>query len=160
MRDLLMKGQAVKCDYMVSNDGFAQNNTLYISGKKMRMDGITKMAGQADIKNHMIVADNTQYFWNEDGTGKGTKMQYAETPVDQGNTEVQEQNTKIDMDVKMEMNCEKWSEDSGVFIPPGNIQFNDFGEMMKNIGTPGGMCKTCDYLSGDDKKTCQTNFCK
>ena len=137
MRDLMMRGEGAKCTYKMANEGFDQENTLYISGKKMRMDGVTKMSGQNEIKNHVIVLEDYQYFWNEDGTNSGLKMKIdAATAEANKDTfeDVQNQNTQIDLDIKLEMDCDKWSEDSGKFAPPGNIKFQDLSDMMKNFG--------------------------
>ena len=137
MRDLMMRGEGAKCTYKMANQGFDQENTLYISGKKMRMDGVTKMAGQGEIKNHVIVLEDYQYFWNEDGTNTGFKMKLdAAASQANGDTfeDVQNQNTQIDLDMKLEMDCDRWSEDSGKFSPPGNIKFQDFSDMMKSFG--------------------------
>lgn len=136
-RDLMKKGEAVKCEYKVTTEGFEQKNTLYISGEKMRMDGITKMSGQKDIMNHMINIDDYTYFWNEDGTNKGTKMKIESEDNSEELADVQDQNMQIDLDTAIDMDCDKWKEDKSMFVPPSEITFDDFSEMMKNFGNYG-----------------------
>lgn len=139
-KDLMKKGEAVKCEYEVTMEGFAQKNTLYISGEKMRMDGVTNMMGQGEIINHMISVDGYNYMWNEDGTKKGTKMKMEEDEsiVSEDDFEdVQDQNVQMGFDTAVEMDCDKWKEDKGIFIPPSEIIFDDFSEMMKNFGNYG-----------------------
>lgn len=158
-RDLMKKGEAVKCEYKVTTEGFEQKNTLYVSGEKMRMDGATKMSGQKDIINHMINIDDYTYFWNEDGTNKGTKMKIESKDNSEELADVQDQNMQIDLDTAMDMDCDKWNEDKSLFTLPSSIEFSDLSEMMKSFGN-GNLCASCDYLSGKDKTECQTNMCK
>lgn len=133
-RDLMKKGEAVKCDYKVTTEGFEQKNTLYISGEKMRMDGTTNIPGQKQITNHMINAEGYSYFWNEDGSGKGTKMKIEESIANEEDFEnVQDQSMQMDLDTMIDMDCDKWKEDKNIFVPPSNISFDDFSEMMKNF---------------------------
>jgi len=134
-RDLMKKGEAVKCEYQVTMEGFDQKNTLYISGEKMRMDGVTKMAGQGQITNHMISVDGYNYIWNEDGTKRGTKMKMeGEGIANEDDFEnVQDQNMQVDFDTAVNMDCDKWNEDKKLFVPPSDITFDDFSEMLKGF---------------------------
>ena len=134
LRDLMKKGDAIKCEYSVAMEGFEQKNTLYISGEKMRMDGTTNIPGQKQITNHMINAEGYSYFWNEDGSGKGTKMKIEESIANEEDFEnVQDQSMQMDLDTMIDMDCDKWKEDKNIFVPPSNISFDDFSEMMKNF---------------------------
>ena len=134
LRDLMKKGTAVKCEYKVTMEGFEQKNTLYISGDKMRMDGITNMSGQKQIANHMINAEGYSYFWNEDNSGRGTKMKIEESMAsEEGFENVQDQSMQVDLDTMIDMDCDKWNKDEKMFVPPSSIKFDDFSEMMKNF---------------------------
>lgn len=134
-KDLMKKGEAVKCEYKVTMEGFEQKNTLYISGEKMRMDGITNMMGQGEIVNHMISVDGYSYMWNEDGTKKGTKMKLEEESATSAEDfeNVQDQNVQMGFDTAVEMDCDKWNEDKNMFVPPSEITFDDFSEMLKGF---------------------------
>jgi hypothetical protein len=82
----------------------------------------------------MINAEGYSYFWNEDGSGKGTKMKIEESIANEEDIEnVQDQSMQMDLDTMIDMDCDKWKEDKNIFVPPSNISFDDFSEMMKNF---------------------------
>lgn len=140
-RDLMKKGDAIKCENKVTTEGFEQKNIIYISGEKMRMDAETKIVGQKEMVNHMISIDGYSYTWGEDGSGKGMKFKSEnEDKVNQEDFEgMQDQSLKMDFDTAVDMNCDKWKEDKNMFIPPSNIIFDDFSEMMKEFQNYGEM---------------------
>lgn len=159
MNELLSRGKAMKCDFTVSDKDYKQTSTIYVDGKNMRLDGVITMAGQPETKTHMIADESYNYIWSEDKTGMGIKMKTGDVNANAGDSTAKAEDTKVDMNMKLDMDCGKWSPDATVFTPPSDVKFSDFSEMLNSL-TGGNMCGSCDFLEGKDKTECQTNFCK
>jgi hypothetical protein len=160
MRELMAKGQPVKCDYELTDSGMTVKSTLYVSGKMMRVEGSAPVNAKQVLTSHMILngGDDYAYIWMDDGTGKGTKMKMEDPAAKTDGSQVKGESGSADLDAKIEFSCSKWSADDSMFKVPTNITFTDFSDMLKNLG--GNMCGTCDMLPAKDKAECQANFCK
>jgi hypothetical protein len=87
----------------------------------------------------------------------------------------------VDMDMKVNLRCKRWSPDKAMLTPPSNVQFQDLSEMMKNLpgassgsgagasaGNPGttinpddiNMCAICDQIpAGAARDSCKQSNC-
>lgn len=160
LSELMSRGKPAKCEYKMAGDGFDQTSTVYYDGKKMYMENTSMINGQ-EMKTKIIIAGGYQYMWSEDGTNQGIKMPVAadsETSTADIPTGPESQ---VDFGANLQMDCDSWSGNDGVFTPPSNVTFMDLSELNKNFGAPeGSMCQSCASLAGDDKTQCEAMFCQ
>ncbi len=73
-------------------------------------------------------------------------------------------NKYVNQDEKMDYKCSSWPVNSGMFVPPANITFTDYSEMMKQVedstkANPemkAAQCQACDSLpEGESKTSCK-----
>ena len=133
MNDLIASGKTVKCDYEVTLKDLKQKSTIYVDGKKMRLEGVMTAAGQKDTTMHMIVDEQYNYIWSDDATSMAIKMKTVDVNANTDKSAASGDNSKVDMDMKLEMNCENWTSDAAEFTPPANVKFTDFSEMMNGL---------------------------
>jgi hypothetical protein len=111
MRELMAKGQPVKCDYELTDSGMTVKSTLYVSGKMMRVEGSAPVNAKQVLTSHMILngGDDYAYIWMDDGTGKGTKMKMEDPAAKTDGSQVKGESGSADLDAKIEFSCSKWS---------------------------------------------------
>ena len=161
LKELFTSGVAQKCSFSNKSEAPAVEGVTYISSGKMRGDFTTAVADKT-ITSHMIVEGKTNYMWTDEQK-VGFKMTIdtdaMETPVPTGSN-VQQQ--ALDMNKSMEYDCTPWVVDASLFVPPADIEFSDFGDMLKpSAGATSGSgnqvaCKACEQLTGESKTQCQT----
>lgn len=160
LKELFTSGVAQKCTFSNTSETPAVQGVTYISSGKVRGDFSTAIADKT-ITSHMIVEGNTNYMWTDEQK-VGFKMTIdtdaAATPVPTGSAMSQQ---AFDMNKTMEYNCSPWVVDASLFVPPTNIEFSDFSDMLKSSGEgiPAGnqtACKACEQLTGESKTQCQT----
>jgi hypothetical protein len=155
-RTLLGLGKNLVCTVSnTSTDSASEgtyNGTVYVSGKKMRMEfttGVDKVAMKSNVIN-----DGTQgYMW---GTGPQGSMA-IKFKADPSQTEAQKQN-EFSLDQNVDYNCKNWNVDESLFIPPADIEFLDMNDMMKQVLPQGAesmkstQCLTCNQVSDTSAK--------
>jgi hypothetical protein len=116
-------GQPIKC---VSEQA-GQTATIYMKGSKMRMDTSPSEA-------HGIYTEDTMYTWQ----GKqGTMMKLSD--IKQMSAELgQQYQTKTQEEVvanaeQSNARCEPADVPESMFVPPSDVEFQDLGEMMKQL---------------------------
>ena len=127
LKDLLGLGASRKCTF--SNAG--SSGTIYVSSGKMRGDFISTVGGK-NMTNHMMTQDKTSYVWVE-GQTQGFKTTMDESMMQKPTTPApQTPPTQggVDINQKLNYQCESWSADSSMFSLPANVKFLDFSSMM------------------------------
>jgi hypothetical protein len=157
LRDLLAKAVPVKCSFVMADDGSSQDSTLYMSGRRMRMDGVAESEGQK-IESHMIYDGDYSYAWSSAAPASGMKMKVPE----KASTDSQEENDgRTDFDQELEMDCDPWIVDESVFSLPAGVQFQDASAMMEAVsGESSAACRACDMMpDGPDRQQCYQSVC-
>ncbi len=160
LKELFTSGVAQKCTFSNTSETPAVQGVTYISSGKVRGDFTTAIADKT-ITSHMIVEGNTNYMWTDEqkiGFKMTMDTDAATTPMPTGSAMSQQ---AFDMNKTMEYNCSPWVVDASLFVPPTNIEFSDFSDMLKSSGEgiPAGnqtACKACEQLTGESKTQCQT----
>lgn len=139
LKDLLTKASPTKCTVSSTNDMSDTSGVVYIANGNMRSDFTTTMKGTAGsgkvIASHMIVDSTMSYMWGDEaGMKMGIKMARTDTLSAGQNQETPQANQfAIDMNQQSDYDCEGWTVDQSVFVPPANIEFQDMAQMMKAI---------------------------
>ena len=136
LRELVAKGGSLKCSVKEADVTRKQEVTYYVDGKSQKMRADIKMdIGESGtsktINSSMIMDKQTVYSWSSEQPGTGMKF-----TLDLGSTGAKkpaDNNNSVDVNSKMDFNCEKWAIDDTLFVLPANIKFTDLSETIKNI---------------------------
>lgn len=158
--DLLRQGNNVNCTYTSSTDKTVASGTVYVSGKKIRVDYSSTFEGKKN-SGSMIRDENFTYIWG-DGMPRGIKMKNTSTELPTGSPQT---NQYFDQSAKMDYKCSPWSPSSASFTPPSNITFSEFSlpaaqpTSASGSGTSNSAaCAACNNLTGQTKTLCLTQL--
>jgi hypothetical protein len=118
---------------------------MYVSNKRFAQEVVMKITGD-DKKvmtvNSNMVSDGTyMYTWGTDKKVPGMKIK-----IDEAAPNTDDKNnpaSKVDLDKKMDLNCNPWTLDESKFKIPTDVTFTDISSMMENLknikGIPSGV---------------------
>ena len=174
MKDIMAMGGAMKCTWK-DEDGSA--GIAYIDGEKVNSKVMNMPVGpNGEIGEAYVISDGEwMYMWSS-LSPQGTKMKMD--PEMMSEKEMPELPEGVEMpagddtdvaamDVKMNYECDKWSSDGAMFVPPTDVTFTDMNAMMQQMMPSAGsekapdmtdMKQMCNMLSGQDKADCEAQF--
>jgi len=125
IKDAMSKSLSLECKY-------AEKETevvAYIKGKSVRSD-----SEYQGTKTSVIIKDNQMWLWtNKDN--QGMVLDVGESSQDQaGQTGTTNPDDVIEAIEKYKQNCRQTIVADSLFNPPGNIDFQDLSQMLKNFG--------------------------
>lgn len=126
VKDLLTGTGSQRCTFSDAETG--TSSTVYVSNGKVRTDVASTTEGQATMM-HAIMADKMMYTWVE-GQATGMKLEFDPEEVNEAPEVEGESQSTVDLNEKVEYDCDRWSPDSSLFAPPTNIEFSDFSNFM------------------------------
>lgn len=134
LKDLIAKNIAQKCTWKTSDSEVGEvQGELLISGKKFKQT--TKMKNPNGETQYIGISDGEWFYsWSNDSTmgNMGIKIKMSETGMeDEINDNVAD--GKINLNEEFDYNCQPSVINESDFIPPKDIQFNDFSEMTKQF---------------------------
>ncbi len=127
IKDALSKSLSLECSF---TDDSGRQTKSYIKNGAVRAD-IT--ASDPKESGSVIVKDNKIYFWNSEG---GFLMALPSGTPAAGQTGTGSQSSAGDILNTLEenkANCKPAVVADSLFIPPANVQFQDFSTMMQPI---------------------------
>lgn len=133
LKALLSYGKDLECviTYVPSEYESEITGTYFVSGGSIRGDFLMnspELGGQ--VLSSIIIKDNEFYSWsNINGATYGMKMSLDAMQNSEGNGAVKE---PVPQDAVVEYTCDTWSPvDGSVFVPPGNVLFQDYSKLMQ-----------------------------
>lgn len=147
LKDFLSMGDASRCTYKNEDATAITEGTTFVHNGKVRSDSrITLKKTNAVTTSFSIIADGVMYAWGSD-MPTGMKMELAtmedmkdDTSVDSDTTkETQTQTQTQDYETAYDYECDGWSADGSVFVPPSDVTFTDYSAMMKQMMGVNGM---------------------
>lgn len=142
---LLSMGRNITCEYTYQDEeGGTGSGTGYFAGERMRVDSVMTMAEDGSVYNSHIINDGeTMYTWTETADGTfATMMPVTETEIDEPMSYEETEDSSADFSAGQEVtyDCDSWSVDNSVFVPPSDVEFTDMGAMMEAMmnGLPEG----------------------
>lgn len=164
--DLLAKGKSIKCDLTAATNTIT-SGTTYVADGKFRGDYEMKLAGQADIKSYTISDGAWLYSWSDAYPDQAAKFKIADMEKAGAKTQT-DNNGAENYNAQMKYKCFDWQADSSKFVPPADVNFKDYSDILKQAeaiqsqsgaGVSAGssvdkttMCKSCDALSSAEAK--------
>lgn len=141
---LLGLGQNITCDYSFSDEVGAGTGTGYFAGERMRVDS-TMTTNDGVFDSHMINDGDFIYTWTSTSEGDfAVKIPIPEESADVDDSDYSymdgDESGQFDVDQQVEYDCDRWSVDGSVFVPPVDIEFMDMSAMMQGMfdGMPEG----------------------
>jgi hypothetical protein len=145
--DIMGRGENVKCSYQSSStDSGSMTATVYVSGKKMRVDSTGVGSDGKEYQSNMVSDGSYIYVWsNNEKTGMKIPAENANSSADKWKGQAQ----YVDPNQKVDYKCDTWSVDEGLLAPPTDVKFTDLSALQKS------QCAACDYLTGEQQATCK-----
>lgn len=141
IQEMAKKGKPYYCVYSMNYEGGEQEGEMYFSGKdKMRGEVKMDLPQVGVVNSYFIKIGDTQYMWG-DNQMSGIKMTITEE--DEKRAQEQQIQQGMNMDLKIDMKCKKWTVDESKFNLPSNVQFQDLDEMLS-----GAMMQIPDMSAG------------
>lgn len=142
--DLFSQGKSLKCTFQKTGDEVSQ--TVYLSGKKLRMDFSSKQGDQV-VDSHMILADDFAYLWS------GNSKDGMKWPMENQMTGSEAADWRQGLDQSLNYNCSAWLPDNSKFSPPTEITFQDFSQTLNQYKQQ--MCDSCNKMpAGESRDQC------
>jgi hypothetical protein len=151
LKDLLLAGGGQQCSFKNERS----SGVVYIGTGMMRGDITTEVSGTSLI-SHMVVDNKTSYVW-VDGQTTGFKVNIdpnAQTPTASGQQ-------GVDINQKVDYNCNPWSVDALQFNLPKGVTFNELPQLKSQTSTSSASqsgklsCSVCDKLPASSQAQCK-----
>lgn len=168
LKQLMGLGKAQKCTW----EGEAgESGVVYTDGTRSRFEasGYSMMGDDQEENSELVTFfgindDEYIYTWSSQ-SNEGMKMSNETEEEQQEMDEYDSEDYDSSMDYRsmseydFEYKCEDWSVDESMFVPPTNIEFTDFGQMIESMkDSMKGMESMCDSLEGQAKTDCLESF--
>jgi len=119
---LMEKGGSYICTFINNTQIEESTGTVYISGKKIRGDFISKVSipglpSMDDINTYMISDGESSYTWSS-MSGEGYKV-----PIAEQDKTVTQSDTSVPTNQELDYKCVAWVADQSKFSLPTNITF-------------------------------------
>jgi len=157
--DLLKKGSSIKCTGSYSGEEGGMEMTVYASGKKSYSEMEIDMGSEGTLKTYSIFDGDWMYSWNDQGMA--TKMKVSDMEDLAGDMpaaddyDVQGEKPQA-FQQQFDYKCVPWIPDNSKFTPPGDVEFMDLTQTMKDFteamesgnmeGLMGSGCAACEML--------------
>jgi hypothetical protein len=163
----LAAGKPQECSVSYNTNGVNTTGKFYMAEGKMRGDYDSIVNGKI-ITSHFIMDGEYMTSWSSESE-MGFKMKVTEQAGAEAGQNQDAQTQKVDINQKMDYECNDWSADSSKFSAPSSIKFTDYGQIMGGMqggaaasGSMGAnadmkaqQCAACEGLSGDSKTQCK-----
>ena len=137
-KDFIGMGSAFTCTYGAQSTDGGQG-VLYASNGKMRIDFSEGVGGNPQTGSGSVIIDGSyQYMWDE-RSKEGMKMSLqafdAVDPSDDASVpkETSAPNYAELMQTYQDTDCKPWSVDPSKFVPPTDMSFTDYGQMLQQM---------------------------
>ena len=175
IEEMAKSGRPYECTYSTTFEDISQEGTIYFAGEdKIRGDIKVNMPEAENKMTHFIKDGEKQYVWTDDQP-TGIVMTISKEEEEKLKEQASESDQGVDMNMKVNMKCKKWSPSSSVLTPPSNVKFQDLSEMMGAAlggsgepSQPGGsvdsgeinMCNICNQIpAGAARDSCKQSNC-
>lgn len=123
LTDLATRGGSWKCTVDASTAQSVSAGVTYVSGGKVRGDYTTNVEGYGKAESHMIADGEYVYTWSSMmPQGVKTKM------VAQGAGGTATSGQGADANQSYSYDCQPWTADASLLVPPANVTFMTVGQ--------------------------------
>ena len=132
--DLMGMGRDLMCNfsYVADDTNAAVAGTVMVSGEDIRGDFEMEQANML-YKSHMIQDGTTIYTWSESPQGNFAIMMPLNEAEEADSTSSSDYERPVNMDNDVDYDCQPWSADASVFVPPQDVEFMSPEAMMQGM---------------------------
>ena len=135
LKNIIDRGENSECTIIHKNNGVNESiteGTLFTSRARLRGDFVTPDT-EAGTVSSMIIDGNTMYSWSEiEGEKYGIKVDLSDLDTRDESSKQVEAREPVPLEVKVSYECKEWKNvDGSIFIPPTDLVFKDFNDLMK-----------------------------
>lgn len=154
--DILAMGKNQQCTFSANNTDSATTGVIYLSSSSKIRTNLETSSNNKKSTINMIRVGDDNYIWG-DALPTGLKLKLSLSDLS-SNTQA---NQYINPTEKADYKCIPWTVDESVFTPPANVQFSDFGNLIKQgvTGTQNNS-NPCDSISDAAAKAACENAMK
>jgi len=170
--DLLSLGGNMQCTFssMDTDVGSSVSGMFYIADNGNKVNGdFTVDPGEGDVmQGHVIRDGQYNYVWTS-AMDTGFKFEISEESNSLFGDIAEEEatDTGINDNTQVDFDCDNWTVDNSMFVPPAGVEFSDFSSMMMQMndlmmeenseGADLAQCAACSQLpAGDARNQCLT----
>lgn len=154
---LLSIGQDYTCTYSrVDTNGATQDGTVYVaaSGDKMKGEFTINVNGEEPKQSFVIRDGEYTYVWSDyfEG-GYKTKIESDTNSLFSTDEEAtSNMSAGVSEDNTYNFDCEPWTVDDSMFVPPSKIEFTDINAQMEELMEQTNsaiqeQCSACDEIT-------------
>lgn len=146
--DFFGSGENVYCTFSGDYDeGVSGEGEFWYANDKMRVEATTRVDGEVYTSN-MINDGDKVYVWGGTAAGMQAMVMDADTAMNEDSTDstqTEQAAARVDMQQRVQYECNPWSARDTQFVPPSDIEFVDMQAMMDGYfqgemrGMPEGM---------------------
>ena len=173
IENLMAENNPVKCIATVTmDDGGKMTGTVYVADGKMRNDAAIENVQGEKFQSHTIMDEEWLYSWSTGLPDGGIKMKVSDIENMPDEEEEDPSGGVKNLDRNFDFNCNKWTVDESKFVPPSDVNFQDFAQKMQDTqdmtqgiemeGSQGmtleQVCQMCSMLPEEEaKQQCLTD---
>ena len=128
LAELFLSGQPLECQFTFVDEGYVGEGVSYMDGEQMRMSAAIQQNGTSMTSDY-ILTGNTMYMWAETLEG----FFAVSMPAGEESGMMDDEDDFLSMDDEVTYECQPWSVDASVFVPPTDVEFMDMGAMMQGM---------------------------
>ncbi len=133
LEQLRLLGSNVECSIRFESEsgGEKVEGTFFVADERVRGDFLTQSPDlEGEVLSSIILDGTMMYTWSEiEGEMYGMKM---DTAMFEDNDQFQQPQQSVSMDTEVDYNCVPWVQvDNTVFVPPSDVLFQDFGDIIR-----------------------------
>lgn len=161
LSDLLKLGQNYSCTFDHTDEsGNNTSGTVYVASAGNKLRGDFTFTGNSESYDAGVIRDESyNYVWSSKFGGFKTKISDENSDIFSSDDTAASVGSIEDADV--DFDCQRWTVNSSLFIPPSNIEFIDTEAMMEDLQSDtseameGLDCSVCDNVpTGPSKDQC------
>lgn len=164
IKDLMGIEKSQKCTWTTADEG---EGVVYVAGDKSRSEFKMPAVDGQPAQQLLNISDGEwTYSWNPI-TNEGMKIKLEDKAMDDSmmaddeEMMADDENMMVDevQNDEYEFQCEAWSADQNMFIPPADVKFTDMNAMVEQAQQGSqGMKQVCNMLTGEEQAECLKSF--
>lgn len=156
--EVLALGENITCDFTYTDPetGGETEGTVFVAGERVRGDFAMTQEGE-EYSFNTIQDGEYGYTWGSGPMG-AMAMKFALQKDDTVASTEESSQDPFETDARVTYECDRWSVDESKFVPPADVEFQDFTEATMQIDASTDMkaaqCAACEQVPAESRAQC------
>ena len=128
--NLFKVNRPLECTFSYNEDGRLNEGTVFINGKKSRIESMYNDSNGVTFASSLIVNGEIMHIWGDAPQGKMAIKMKIPTSAESAGSASQSQ---FNLNTAVDYTCALWNVDESIFVPPSDVQFLDIDDMMQGV---------------------------